>query len=164
MAWLTIQIATNATAMAFDFTVEGDPVDDAMVCGIGQTNLFSMEAKYVPTNTISSSRLLDVSPWVGQEVELFFGLMGGTSTNATLEAENIWFYAPQPPSLNIQISNGTALLTWPSSAAGYAIETTTSLSPANWQTITNAPALSAGSYALTNSIADQTRFFRLRSR
>jgi hypothetical protein len=164
MAWLTIQIPANATAMAFDFAVEGNPVDDAMVCGIGQTNLFSMEAKYVPTNTISSSRLIDVSPWVGQQVELFFGLMGGTSTNATLEVENIRFYALQPPSLNIRISNGTAVLTWPSSAAGYAVETTASLSAPSWETITNAPALSAGGYALTNGIGDQTRFFRLRSR
>jgi len=164
MAWLTIGIPTNATAMAFDFAVQGNPVDDAMVCGIGQTNLFSMQAKYVPTNTISSSRLIDVSPWVGQQVELFFGFMGGASTNATLEVENIRFYALQPPSLNIQFSNGTAVLTWPSSAVGYAIESTTSLSAPSWETTTNAPALSAGSYALTNGVADQARFFRLRSR
>ncbi len=38
--------------------------------------------------------------------ELFFGLMGGTSTNATLQIEKIRFYSLQPPRLDVQIGGG----------------------------------------------------------
>ena len=38
---------------------------------------------------MSASRLIDVSAWAGTTNELFFGFLGGTSTNATLTIENI---------------------------------------------------------------------------
>ncbi len=109
MAWLPVQIPTNATAMAFDFIVAGDPVDDVMVCGIETNNLFSLETKYIPTNTVSASRLIDVSAWAGTTNELFFGLMGGTSTNATLQIDNIRFYSLSSVSSNFVDSVGDGI-------------------------------------------------------
>ena len=164
MAWLPIQFPSNATAMAFDFTVSGDPVDDVLVCGIGETNLFSLEAKYVPTNTISASRLIDVSAWAGTTNELFFGFMGGTSTNATLQIENIRFYSIATPRMEIARIGGTTLLSWPSTAGGYVVETTPSLTSPTWECVSNAPAISADRYVLTNSWSEPSRFFRLRVR
>ncbi len=164
MAWLPIQFPANANAMAFDFTVEGDPLDDQLVCGIGTNNLFSLEAKYIPTNAMSASRLIDVSAWAGTTNELFFGFLGGTSTNATLTIENIRFYSVAEPRLEITLSGNTTLLTWPLTAGGYVPETTPMLTPPAWETITNAPVILADRYVLTNSWSDQSRFFRLRSR
>ncbi|MGD0061684.1 MAG: carboxypeptidase regulatory-like domain-containing protein, partial [Verrucomicrobiia bacterium] len=92
MAWVPVPIPSNAVSMAFDFIIAGDPVDDVLVFGIETNNLFSLEAKYIPTNTVSGSRLIDVSVWAGTTNELFFGLMGATSTNATLQIDNIRFY------------------------------------------------------------------------
>ena len=163
MAWLPIQFPTNATAMAFDFTVEGDPVDDALVCGIGQTNLFSLEAKYIPTNAISASRLIDVSAWAGTTNELFFGFLGGTSTNATLTIENIRFYSLAQPRLEISRSGSMTLLSWPTTAGGYVLESTPSLISPVWETATNTPEISADRYNFTNSWSGQSRFFRLRA-
>ena len=97
MAWIPVLIPTGTLAMAFDFSISGDPVDDVLVCGLGTNSLFSLEAKYIPTNTVSSSGLLDVSAWAGMTNELFFGFMGGTSTNATLQIDNIRFYSFSPP-------------------------------------------------------------------
>ena len=164
MAWLPIQFPSNATAMAFDFTVEGNPVDDALVCGIGTNNLFSLGARYIPTNTISASSLLDVSAWAGTTNELFFGFMGGTSTNATLTIQNIRFYSLAPPRLEIVAGGSGATLSWPVSAGGYALETTTNLSAATWETVTNPPPIYGDRYLVTNSAPDATRFFRLRQR
>ena len=164
MAWLPIQFPANATAMAFDFMVEGNPMDDVMVCGIGTNNLFSLEAKYIPTNTISASRLIDVSAWAGRTNELFFGFMGGTSSNATLVIENIRFYSLAEPRLEIFVSGSTSLLSWSLTAGGYVVETTPRLDLPAWEALTNAPAISADRYVLTNSWSDQTRFFRLRAR
>jgi hypothetical protein len=164
MAWVPLVIPTDATALAFDFVVEGDPAEDVLVCGIGETNLFSLEAKYVPTNTISASRLIDVSAWAGTTNELFFGFMGGTSTNATLQIENIRFYSLEVPRLEIAQSGGVTLLSWPSTAGGYVVETTPTLALPTWEAMTNASAISADRYILTNSWSDQSRFFRLRQR
>ena len=148
--------------MAFDFTVEGNPMDDVLVCGVGTNNLFSLEAKYIPTNTMSASRLIDVSAWAGTTNELFFGFMGGTSTNATLIIENIRFYSLAQPRLEISTSGTVTLLAWPSTAGGYVVESTPSLTAPVWETATNVPVISGGSYILTNYWSDQTRFFRLR--
>jgi hypothetical protein len=162
MAWLPVQIPSNTMAMAFDFIVEGVPVNDLLVCGIGTNNLFSLEAKYIPTNTISASRLIDVSAWAGTTNELFFGFMGGTSTNATLIIENIRFYSLAQPRLEISVSGNVTLLSWPLTAGGYVVETSPTLAPPAWESVSNAPAISADRYILTNSWSDQSRFFRLR--
>ena len=162
MAWLPLAIASGVVAMAFDFTVAGDPVDDVIVCGIGTNNLFSLQAKFVPTNGVSGSRLLDVSAWAGTTNEIFFGVLGGTSTNCTVQVENIRFYSLQPPSLNVQVADGSVVLTWPSTAGGYALEFTPTLNGASWQTITNAPVISGAFYAMTNAAPGGSMFYRLR--
>ena len=164
MAWLPVGIPGNTVAMAFDFIVSGDPKEDVLVCGIGETNLFSLEAKYVPTNSISASRLIDVSAWAGTTNELFFGFLGGSSTNATLVIENIRFYSVATPRLEIARSGGATLLSWPSTAGGYVVETTPTLATPAWESISNAPAISADRYVLTNSLNEPSRFFRLRAR
>ena len=163
-AWLPIQFPANATAMAFDFTVEGDPSNDVLVCGIGTNNLFSLAAKYIPTNAMSASRLIDVTAWVGTTNELFFGFMGGTSTNATLVIENIRFFSLAEPRLEISVSDSMTLLSWPLTAGGYVLETTPTLVSPTWEAVTNAPAISADRYVLTNSLGGASQFFRLRAR
>jgi hypothetical protein len=164
MAWVPVQIPSTAAAMAFDFTVSGDPAQDSLVFGIGESNLFSLQAQYVPTNSVSASRLIDVSAWSGQQVEFFFGLMGGTSTNATSEVDNIRFYSLQAPSLSIKNTNSGIALSWPSSAAGYILESTPSLSAPDWEPVTDVPLIAADRYLLTNSCPANATFFRLRSR
>jgi hypothetical protein len=162
MIWLPIQIPANTAAMAFDFDVNGDPLNDWLVCGIGTNNLFSLEAKYVPTNQFSTSRLIDVSAWVGSTNELFFGFLGGTSTNALLQIQNIRFYSLQPPQFAIKQAGNDFLITWPNTAAGFAVQTTTSLTTPDWETVTNVPLIMNSNYVIKNISPDQMRFFRLR--
>ena len=133
-------------------------------CGIGTNNLFTLEAKYIPTNTVSSSRLIDVLAWCGTTNELFFGFMGCTSTNATLSVENIRFYSLAPPKLAISVTGSVTVLSWPIAAGGYAVESTRSLDSPNWEAATNPPAITADRYVFTNSLSHQARFFRLRQR
>jgi len=163
MAWLPIAFPAGATLMAFDFTVEGNPVEDMLVCAIGTNVLFSLQAMYIPTNAFSSSSLIDVSAWSGTTNELFFGFLGGTSSGAKLVIENIRFYSLEPPRLDIASVGGTTVLSWPATAAGYVLETTASLTSPTWEIVTNAPVVVGDRYVLTNYWSDQTRFFRLRS-
>lgn len=163
MVWLPIQIPANVTAMAFDFTVNGDPMGDWLVCGIGTNNLISLEAKYIPTNQISASRLIDVSAWAGKTNELFFGFLGGTSTNAMLEIDNLRFYSLEPPGLNVRMTNNAVVLNWPSLASGYVFESTYDLATTNsWSVVTNIPEAEDSALIVTEPIALGSRFFRLR--
>jgi hypothetical protein len=90
--------------------------------------------------------------------------MGGTSTNATLQVDNIRFYSLQAPSLAVQQAVGGVALSWPSSAAGYVLESTTSLSSPDWEPVTDVPTIAADCYMLTKSCPANATFFRLRSR
>jgi hypothetical protein len=162
MAWLPLQIPANAAAMAFDFTVNGNPMDDWLVCGIGTNNLFSLQAQYIPTNQVSASRLIDVTAWAGTTNELFFGFLGGTSTNATLEIDNIRFYSLELPSLQAQMSGGNLILSWPMSSQNFSLQTTTNLAdPNSWQTLTNVPAIVNLQNTVTNPIVGSQGFYRL---
>lgn len=163
MAWIPIDVPPYAVALAFDFMLSGDPVDDVIVCGINDSNLFSLVASDVPTNSVSSSRFLDVTDWQNQQVELFFGLMGGSSSGATLRVDNIRFYSMQLPALNISQDDGATALFWPSTFGGVMVEGAPSIVSTNWELITNAPVLLPESYSVSNVWSDPVRFFRLRS-
>lgn len=162
MVWLPLFIPKNAKAMAFDFILSGNPHSDALVCGIGTNNLFSLEAKYIPTNNISTSSLIDVAPWAGTTNELFFGFLGGTSTNATLEIASIRFYNLEGPRLTIRVTNSVVALAWPISAGGYLLEGTDTLITTNWSPITEVPVIANLQYTTTNELSPGYRFFRLR--
>lgn len=64
--------------------------------------------------------------------------------------------------LSIARSNNVVVISWPAAATNYALQTTVSLNPASWQTITNPPPLTVNNtnfLAYTNN--SLTRFFRL---
>lgn len=163
MIWLPIQFPLNAAGMAFDFSIAGNPSDDWLVCGIGTNNLFSLQAKYIPTNTVSASRLIDVSAWAGTTNELFFGFLGGSSTNATLTIDNIRFYSLQLPTLQIQPSGGNLAISWPLSAQGYSVQATTNpAAPNSWATLTNLPTVVNSLNMVTNPASFGAMFYRLK--
>lgn len=79
--------------------------------------------------------------------------------------EGIRFLAFSPPALAIVFdTNGTTVLSWPSTVSGFALESAVNLSGGLWNEVTNMPALFGGRFTVTNNWAEQTRFFRLRLR
>ncbi|MEI6568414.1 MAG: hypothetical protein WCR20_17175, partial [Verrucomicrobiota bacterium] len=82
--WIPVSIPTNAALFCFDFTLDGSPEEDMLTANIGGTNMFALEAKFMPKNATLNSGPIDVTPWAGKTVELFFGLIGGTSTNVSI--------------------------------------------------------------------------------
>lgn len=161
--WLPIIIPSDAKLLTFNFVMEGDGGDDALVCTLAGTNLFTLPTRSIPTGVTNSSSTLDISAFAGTTNELFLGVLGGTSTNCAMRIEQIRFFGI--PAVTLTINTGTtgkAVLSWPSTINGYALETTTSLTAAQWNTVTNIPSLFAGRFAVTNEAAGETRFFRLR--
>ena len=116
----------------------------------------------MPTNTALNSGPIDVSRWAGQTVEFFFGLLGGTSINANLTLSGMRFYEVQAPALSIEIVGNEILVSWPVSVQGYALQSTPTLSATNqWGAVTNTPALLGLRNVVTNSISNESIFYRL---
>jgi len=65
---------------------------------------------------------------------------------------------------HLAIARGSSALTvsWSSSATGFLLESTPSLSPPNWQSAPEVPATNNGSLEVSVFLDEQGRFFRLR--
>ena len=68
------------------------------------------------------------------------------------------------PALQAQVSGNNFILSWPASATGYGLETSTNLADANsWTAVANVPAVINGQDVVTNGISDRMRFYRLKA-
>src|ERR1039457_3596479 len=68
---------------------------------------------------------------------------------------------PQPQ-LTIIRSGANVILTWPTNATGFTLQSTTNLvSPVVWSAVSPAPVLVNGQNAVTNSISGTQQFYRL---
>ncbi len=160
--WLTLLVPDGAALLLFDFKVEGDGREDTLVFALNGTNQFSLETKFIPVGEPQTSRAIEVSGLAGRTNEFFFGIVGGTSTNCVVTVENLRFLTLQPPQLAVESAGTDVLLSWPSTANGYVVESAVTLTPLKWQTGTNPPALFGGRFWLTNAVTEEGRFFRLR--
>ena len=95
-------------------------------------------------------------------------LLGNTLFGTTLQGGNglvgTIFSISLPPLLTITLSGGIALLSWPTNAAGFTLQSTTNLASPLWTT--NSPALVVvnGQNSVTNPISGTQQFFRLSQR
>jgi len=65
------------------------------------------------------------------------------------------------PSLSVTTSSGDILLSWPVAAAGFSVQSRSSLSSGTWSTLTNAPALSGSQWQVSLPVSGSEQFFRL---
>lgn len=166
-AWVTLQIPANAGLMAFDFTVIGDPAEDAVACAVGGTNLFNLPASFVEDGETQSTDYMDISAYAGQTVEVFFGLTGGTSSNCELQIEGLRFVTIPLPPLVLEDHGATVSLHWPTAASGWYLEASDSLATGSWQEVLPNPgALTAenGITRLEEAKSPGRQFYRLRRR
>jgi hypothetical protein len=68
------------------------------------------------------------------------------------------------PSLTIALTGQQVILSWPTNAGNYVLQTTTNLvSQASWSAVTNTPSIIGSSDAITLPVKGATQFFRLKS-
>ena len=121
--WITLSVPSSAVAMSFDFMLEGDGNQDSFQAALNNQNIFTLETVLIQTNVGMNSGMIGVSQYAGQQVQLFLGIVGGTSTNLTATVGNILFYSAAPPTLQIQLAGTNVVLSWPLWAANYSLET-----------------------------------------
>ena len=162
-AWIPITIPSNAVAMSFNFLLQGNGQSDSFAAALNGTNVLAVAANLIQTNVTLSSGLIGVSQYSGQQVELFLGIVGGTSTNAAITVSNFQFYSFMQPVLQAQAYGSNLVITWPVSADGYALETSTNFTGTNsWAPVTNVAAIADFQNTVTNAISGGSRFYRLK--
>ncbi len=163
-AWMTIHVPQDAGMMAFDFTVTGDPVDDRIACAVNGQNVFTLAAKFAPEGEPMSTDMIDVSPFAGQNIELFFGLTGGTSTNCQVAIDGLRFITVPTPKVVVGVAGGIASVKWPAAASGWTLESSDTLAPGSWQTVPvgSGVTLDSGVATLLAPVSSPKMFYRLR--
>lgn len=109
--------------------------EDRIACAINEQNLFTLPARFAPDGSPVSTDFLDVSRYAGQEVELYFGLVGGTSSGCTLAIEGIRFVTVPIPKLAATVVGDQVRLQWPAAATGWVPQHNPGLEPENWQDV-----------------------------
>ena len=112
-----MSIPPGVVSMTFDFTLHGEGSNDCLVFGINGTNQFALETRFIPPDVEQNSGVIDVAQLAGTQAEFFFGLIGGTSTNAMLAVDGIRFYALEKPVLSAQPAGQQLVLSWPHSSS-----------------------------------------------
>jgi pimeloyl-ACP methyl ester carboxylesterase len=162
-AWIPLVIPADASAMSFNYKIQGDWNDDSLAAALNGTNVMSIPGNQIETNVIFDSGLIDVTPYAGRTNEYFVGIFGGTSTNALLTVQNVAFYTAAPPSLEVRASGSGLKVSWPLTAQNFNLESTTNLTATNsWTPVTNVPAVVDLQNAITNPISGGARFYRLK--
>ena len=65
--------------------------------------------------------------------------------------------------LALRQSNNAMLVSWPTNATGFTLQSTQGLTrPASWLDVTNPPAVTGGQFTVTNPMSSPSQFFRLR--
>ncbi len=161
--WVMLAVPSNTVSMSFNFKLDGNGGNDTFAAAVNGTNVLAMETSFIETNVTLNSGLIDVSAWAGQQIELFLGIVGGTSTNASLTVNGFRFYSVAPPALQAQNVGNVFKVSWPLSAEGYILETSSTLTGTNsWTTVTNIPAIVDLQNTVTNTMPVSSRFYRLR--
>ena len=163
-AWMTVHVPANAAFLAFDFTVTGQPNADCIVCAINNQNVFNLPGQFAPDNVPSSTDQIDISSLAGQDIELFFGLSGGTSTNCQLAIDGIRFTTIPLPTIGLVDMGPNMGIKWPAAATGWILESSDSLASNSWQTVAtpNGVAVASGVITLQQPKASNRLFYRLR--
>ena len=103
-------IPTNATALSFDFQIQGNGASDSFAAAVNGTNIFSLPLSLLQTNVVMNSGPIDVSAYADTNIELFLGIVGGTSTNASVAVSELRVYSTLAPTLQAQASGGNLVL------------------------------------------------------
>ena len=134
----------------------------------GDAANFNPDSSYTWTIAQSASPItgFDASAF-SLDTTAFSNPLGNGSFSIGLSGDQLRLvlsFKPSGPTLTVTPSPSNLILTWPASWAGYVLESTPSLVPANWTTnLPPYPLDSTGTnYMVTTNTRSRTRFFRLK--
>jgi uncharacterized repeat protein (TIGR03803 family) len=133
---------------------------------IDDTNFTVLHTFSIPvqnaTNYVSSTATNDDGYWPEAGLTLLGNTLFGTTTAGGTYGHGTVFALSLPvPTLGMTTSGNQIILSWPTSAANFNLQTSTDL--INWANITNGRTTFGGNYTCTNSMNGHAAFFRLQT-
>ena len=124
--------------------------------GSGFTNLYSFSK---PANPLAANS-------DGANPETGLALSGSTLYGTTIGGGSegygtVFSLSLPPPQLAIILSGQNVVLTWPTNATGFTLQSTTNLLPVIWSTVSPSPVIVNGLYTVTNPIEGKQQFYKL---
>lgn len=162
---IPIHVPTEAVGLSFEYSITGAAVDDFMTMGIGTSNEYTMEAKFLDDGAWNGTPVIPVSQYRNQDIQLAFALNGANGApTGTLAVRNIQFFIPPRPQLSLDMAGTDLTVSWPLSAIDWTLETTTNLAdPNSWHAEVAPPDATEFSHSMTFDASSTNRmFFRLR--
>jgi uncharacterized repeat protein (TIGR03803 family) len=122
---------------------------------------FAVLHHFSATSGVNETNIDGANPYAGliQSEGTLFGtaVAGGLTGNGTI------FSITTAPRLNITRANSSVILTWPTTAVGFALESNTNLAaPLGWAAVTPVPTLVNGLKTVTNTVTATPKFYRLK--
>ena len=85
---------------------------------------------------------------------------GGNASSGTIFSLSL---GPAAPRLKVTSSDTNMILTWPTNASGFTLQSITNLDGSDsWLPVSPDPVVNNGQYTVTNAISGQQRFYRLK--
>ncbi len=134
--------------------------------GSGFANLYSFTAsKYDPSFVYTNSDGANPNSLILSGNTLYgTANQGGSSGNGTIFSFSLGSAGAvsAPPQLIIISSGSNVVLTWPTNAVGFTLQSTTNLaSPSVWSSVSPAPVIVNGKNTVTNAVSGTRKFYRL---
>jgi hypothetical protein len=108
---------------------------------------------------------ISLTNW-GSNPSLTLAVIGGSgygiNVPAGTDTASNFFAGVSAPQLTLMHSGANVILTWPTNATGFTLQSTTNLvSPTGWTTVSPTPVIVSTNNVVTNSITGAQQFFRL---
>ncbi|MDQ6632357.1 MAG: hypothetical protein M3Y82_11495 [Verrucomicrobiota bacterium] len=89
-------------------------------------------------------------------------LYGTTAEGGAYQNGTVFRIVMPGPKLNFVRSGNQLVLSWPTNAVGFTLQSITNLTSTNWISSTNLPIILGGQYTVTNNLSSSSRFYRLK--
>ncbi len=177
----TVEALVGTLSFSGSFVTVGGNLDFG-VSGVSSFGQINVSGSVALNGTVSAAWLNGFTPAVGNSFALLdYGSHSGTFANITLPPgtlgegiygltafslmiTNINAQTSPPVFLNIKLVNtSTAVISWPSSATNYSLQTSTNLSSLSWSNITSGITTISTNDVFSNNVNGKSGFFRLQS-
>jgi uncharacterized repeat protein (TIGR03803 family) len=130
--------------------------------GTGFTTLYTFTGTFSDDFTNSDGAFPEAGLILSGNIFYGTATAGGSAGNGTVFSLSLGPATVTAPQLAVLRSGANVILTWPTNATGFTLQSATNLNPpAVWNTVSPAPAIVNGQNTVTNPIAVTQQFYRL---
>ena len=135
----------------------GDPINISLIYLNGAVSLSMTDT--VSLATFNTTVPVNIPAVVGGNTA-YVGFTGATGGVASQQVITNFTFVSIPPVAITHTAN-TVTLAWPLSSGGYQVQSTPSINPTTWTTLTNIPSAVGGNNQVTLTVAPGATFYRL---